>query len=75
METLHKFLPPETLPKQLGGTLDEKDFLNFRSVIQENQHIVENINKYVFLGNKSPRYDSVATNGDTTLVIPKVLQT
>ena len=74
MESLHKFIPPEALPESLGGTLSEKDIFNTNYAIYENEKISENINKYIFQGVKSPKYDSNLADGDHTLIIPEAFQ-
>ncbi|GFT54839.1 clavesin-2 [Nephila pilipes] len=54
LESLHEYLPPETLPEELGGYLGKKDFQEFRSMMMQNNDLVDRLNTYVFEGNKSP---------------------
>ncbi|CAL1283522.1 unnamed protein product [Larinioides sclopetarius] len=54
LSSLHKILPPETLPEELGGYLDKKDFQNFRSIVLQNNDLMERINTYMYNDMRSP---------------------
>ncbi|GBN07751.1 hypothetical protein AVEN_57880-1 [Araneus ventricosus] len=64
LSSLHKILPPETLPEELGGYLDKKDFQNFRSIILQNNDLMERINTYMYNGMRSPHHRNVNKTRD-----------
>ncbi|XP_042896473.1 alpha-tocopherol transfer protein-like [Parasteatoda tepidariorum] len=53
LSSLHKFYPPEILPKELGGHLGEKEFEEFRTYILSKESFIEKLNKYVYNGHDS----------------------
>ncbi|GIY49986.1 alpha-tocopherol transfer protein-like [Caerostris extrusa] len=53
LKSLQEHLPPETLPKELGGYLGEEEFRSFRSMMLQNNALIERLSAYTYNGVKS----------------------
>lgn len=53
LKSLHKIIPPEILPNELGGTLGSMDNTEFRKQVLNREAYFEKINKYGFQEKKA----------------------